>query len=75
MYLEKIRQIVFEHSGIEQEEIKPASHFAEDLNIGELEFLDIVREIEEEYKIDLEEYIEDIETVEDLINSLTEELD
>jgi acyl carrier protein len=75
MYLEKIQKIIHKKTGHEIEELIPTAHFQEDLNIGEIEFLDIIRDVEEEYELDLSEYTEDIETLEDLVNALTEELE
>ena len=78
MYLEKIRKIIFEKTGMEPEEIEPSSHFEEDLNIGEQEFVEILEKVEKAFEVDLAEYIsktETIETVEELINILSDELD
>ena len=75
MYLQEIQKIIKKHTGHEPEELEPPMHFQEDLNIGELELLDILREVEEKYTLDLSEYEEDIETIEDLITVLTEELE
>lgn len=75
MYLKKIQSIIYKRFGIEPEEIQPTSHFQEDLNLGELEFKEIISDLEEEYEIELEEYTADIETVEELVNVLSEELD
>jgi len=75
MYLEEIKKIIFEKTGIGPEEIEPASHFAEDLNIGEPEFIEILEEIEKNFQVDLSEHKENIETIEKLINILSEELD
>ena len=78
MYLEKIKKIIFEKTGTEPEEIEPSSHFEEDLNIGEQEFVEILEKVEEAFEVDLAEYkdrAEIIKTVEELINILSDELD
>ena len=78
MYLEKIRKIIFEKTGVVPEEVVPAAHFEDDLNIGELEFIEILEEVEEIFHVDLSEYkdkAETIETVAELINILSDELD
>jgi len=78
MYLEKIRKIIFEKTGVVAEEVVPTAHFEEDLNIGEQEFIEILEEAEETFQVDLSEYkdnAETIETVEELISVLSDELD
>ncbi len=75
MYLEKVQEIISRKTGHTNEEIVPTAYIQEDLNIGELEFLEIVAELEKEYDIDLSEYKKDVETIEELVNMLTEELE
>jgi acyl carrier protein len=75
MYLKKIQKLISQQMGTDPEEIEPASHFQEDLNMGELEFMELLVALEEEYTLELREYLEDLETVEDLITILTEELE
>jgi len=78
MYFDEIRKIIFEKTGVVAEEIVPTSHFEEDLNIGEQEFIEILEEVGGTFQIDLSEYkdkAETIETVEKLINVLSDELD
>ncbi len=75
MYLKKIKKIISKSMGIAPEEIEPTSHFQEDLNIGDLEFTELIEILEEKYKIDLSDYIDDIETVGDLVEILTEEIE
>lgn len=75
MYLKEVQKIISNQTGIESDEIEPTSHFQEDLNMGEPEFIDLLNQIEEIYLLDLREYAEDIETVEDLITIITEELE
>jgi len=61
--------------GIEPEEIEPTSHFEEDLNMGELELMGLIEELEKEFSLELKDLCENVETVEDLITILTEELE
>ncbi len=75
MYLKRIQRIITNNTGIDPEDITPASYFEDDLNIGEVEFAEIISELEEQYNIGLGDYINDIETVEDLVTILSEELD
>ncbi len=75
MYLKKLQKIISNKMGIEPAEITPASHFADDLNMGELELMELLEELEREYDIRLADYIDDIVTVEDLITILSEDLE
>ncbi|MBD3366416.1 acyl carrier protein [candidate division WWE3 bacterium] len=75
MYLKKVQKVILEKTGIEPEEVEPADYFAEDLNLGELELQEILEALEEEYELELTERIEEIETIEDLVTLLSEELD
>ena len=70
----KIYALVASKAGIEIEEINDNSSFSDDLNLGEMEILDIITEIEEMYEITLEVDTEDLETVGDLISAVSEEL-
>ncbi|HOM77830.1 acyl carrier protein [Patescibacteria group bacterium] len=75
MYLKKIQKIISNRMGIEPEEIEPTSHFEEDLNMGELELMGLIEELEKEFSLELKDLCENVETVEDLITILTEELE
>ena len=71
-YLTKLKNIIFEHTGIDKEEISADSYFKDDLNIGEMELIEIIGELEEEYQIDLSEVSEDFETIQDVVDALEE---
>jgi acyl carrier protein len=75
MYLKKIQKIIANKMGIDPQEIEPASHFEDDLNMGELEFMDLVEELENDYDVEIAHLVDDVETVEDLVTILTEELE
>lgn len=75
MYLKKIQKIIANKMGIDPSEVEPASHFEEDLNMGDLEFMELIESLEDEYDVELTDLCEGIETVEDLITILTEELE
>ena len=75
MFLKVIQKLIANKMGIEPEEIEPTSHFAEDLNMGDLELMELVEILEEEYDVEISDLVEEVETVEDLITILTEELE
>jgi acyl carrier protein len=74
-YLKKVKKIISEKSGLEIEEIHETSYFEDDLNIGEIELVEILTELEDVYDIELVANKEEIETVQDLIDLLIEHLE
>jgi len=76
MDYEKIsKEVISKQAGLEVEEITDASFFEDDLNIGEMELIEILGEIEEKFQIDLSEERESFETFGDLIGALNEKLE
>ncbi|HDQ88600.1 MAG TPA: acyl carrier protein [candidate division WWE3 bacterium] len=75
MYLKKIQKLIANKMGLEPQEIEPASDFAEDLNMGELEVMELIEILENEYDIEIADLADSIETVEDLVTILAEELE
>ena len=74
-YFKKIKDVVSDKVGIDAHEIKMDSFIEDDLNIGELELHDILQELEEYYNVDLIEDRNEIETVQDLVDLLSEKID
>jgi acyl carrier protein len=74
-YLTKIRKIIEHKNGVDPNEITPESYFEDDLNISEMELIDILGTLEEDYHIDLIEAKDDIQSVGDLLELLSEKLD
>ncbi len=74
-YLNKIKHIISEKTGVEPAEITLESYFEEDLNISEMELLEIFEEIEDALQVDLSEEKDEIKSVGDLADALSEKLD
>lgn len=74
-YFLKIKKIISEKAGVLPEEVKRDSYFEDDLNIGEMELVEILQELEELFQTDLIEHKDDIESVADLLDLLAEKLD
>lgn len=74
-YFNTLKKLISEKAGVEPEEITEESFFEDDLNVSELEFLEILQELEERYNIELVEERENIESVGDLLNLLAEKLE
>lgn len=71
----RVLQVVSDQLGIPPEELTPQSDLQKDLNAQKLEIADLLTTIENEFKISLpEEKIEEIQTVEDLINLVVDAL-
>lgn len=73
-YYPKVKKVIAEKTGHEPTEIKPESCFEEDLNIGEMELIDILEELEETFHVDLIEDVDNFATVQDVIDALEEHI-
>lgn len=69
----KLYELLSEKTGLELKEISDGLHFEEDLNIGEVELLDIITEVEEMFGIEIDPDLTH-ETVGDLVNTINDEL-
>ena len=75
-YIKRIIAIIIEKTGIDPEDITESSYFEEDLNIDELELMDIIAMVEEEYDITLEpEEKEKVSSVMDLVEFVFEKIE
>lgn len=74
-YLKKIKKIIAEKGGVEPDEIHESSYFEDDLNIGEIELVEILTELEDEFNVELIAEKGKLETVQDLIDLLMEHLE
>ncbi|HEY3374010.1 MAG TPA: acyl carrier protein [Candidatus Aquicultor sp.] len=64
----KVRSIIAETAGIEEDEIKQKSAFVNDLGLDSLDIVEVVMAMEEEFNIEIpDEDAEGIATVEDAI--------
>ena len=71
--LEKMKEIIAEQLGVEEDEITPGTSFKEDLGADSLDLFELTMALEEEYDTEIPaEELEDIETVGDVIEYLRE---
>ena len=71
--LEKMKEIIAEQLGVEEDEITPDTSFKEDLGAYALDAFGLTMALEEEYDTEIPaEELEDIETVGDVIEYLRE---
>ena len=69
--LEKIKEIVADQLGIDEDDIKLESNFKEDLEADSLDLFELVMALEEEYGVENpSEDLEKIATVNDIIEYL-----
>ena len=69
--LEKIKEIVADQLGIDEDDIKLESNFKEDLEADSLDLFELVMALEEEYGVEIpSEVLEKIATVNDIIEYL-----
>jgi acyl carrier protein len=71
---EKVRQIIVDQLGKEADEIKPESHFVQDLGADSLDIVELVMAFEEEFDLEIpDEAAEKIATVADAVNYIKEQ--
>ena len=71
--LEKMKEIIAEQLGVEEDEITLDTSFKEDLGAESLDLIELTMALEEEYDTEIPaEELEDIETVGDVIEYLRE---
>lgn len=74
-YKKKVIELIAEKAGMDPEEIDIEAFFEDDLNIGHLELIDILEGLEEIFHIELMVYKDDLETVQDLLDQVAEQVE
>ena len=70
--LEKMKEIIAEQLGVEEDEITLDTSFKEDLGADSLDLFELTMALEEEYDIEIPaEELESIETINDVIEYLS----
>jgi acyl carrier protein len=66
---EKVKSIIVEQLGVDEDEVTPAASFAEDLGADSLDQVELVMALEEEFNLEIsDEEAEKIKTVQDAVN-------
>ena len=72
---ERIKEIIVEQLGVEEDQITPDASFIDDLGADSLDTVELVMAFEEEFDIEIpDEDAEKIRTVKDVISYLNEHL-
>ena len=70
---EKIRDLIVEEVGVDEEQVTMDASFKNDLNIDSLDLFEMVMTLEEEFDVEIpSEDLENIDNVGDLINYIEE---
>lgn len=70
---ERVKKIVVEHLGVEEDKVKEEASFIDDLGADSLDTVELVMAFEEEFGVEIpDDAAEKILTVKDAINFITE---
>ena len=68
---EKVKSIIMEQLGVEEEEVTVAASFADDLGADSLDQVELVMALEEEFGIEVpDDAVENIRTIGDIVTYL-----
>ena len=70
---ERLKKIVVEQLGVEEDEVKPEASFVDDLNADSLDLVELIMSLEEEFGTEIsDEDAEKIRTVQDAVDYIDE---
>ena len=70
---ERVKKIVVEQLGVEEDEVKPEASFVDDLNADSLDLVELIMSLEEEFGTEIsDEDAEKIRTVQDAVDYIDE---
>lgn len=76
MVLEKVKMLLADQFGIDEDTITADTSFREDLNADSLDIVELIMALEEEFGITVEdEDAESVETVGDVVNAIKEKIE
>lgn len=76
MVFEKIQEIISVQFNVEKEEVTLETSFQEDLDADSLDLVELIMAIEDEFNLEIEdENMEDIATVEDVVEYISKVLE
>ena len=76
MVFDKLKEIIVEQLGVEEDAVTPEANIQEDLGADSLDIVDIIQTIEDEYDLSIpDEAVEEIKTVNDIVNYIEKNTD
>ncbi len=73
--MDKVRGIIVDQLGVDEEEVKPEAAFVDDLGADSLDVVELVMALEEEFNLEIpDEDAERISTVSEAVNYIEEKL-
>jgi acyl carrier protein len=70
---ERLKKIVVEQLGVDEEDVKPEASFVDDLNADSLDLVELIMSLEEEFGAEIsDEDAESIRTVQDAVDYIEE---
>jgi len=73
---ERLKKIIVEQLGVEEEEVVPSASFVDDLNADSLDLVELIMSFEEEFGMEIsDEEAEKIITVQDAIDYIREHVE
>ena len=76
MVFDKLKEIIVEQLGVEEDVVTPEANIQEDLGADSLDIVDLIQTIEDEYDLSIpDEAVEEIKTVNDIVNYIEKNID
>ena len=73
--MDKVKEIVVEQLGVDEDEVKPGAAFVDDLGADSLDVVELVMALEEEFNVEIpDEDAERISTVTEAVNYIEEHI-